>query len=152
MIALAIVLHLLSAVIWVGGMFFAYIVLRPAMGTLEPPQRLGLWAGVFKRFFPWVWAAILVLLVSGYWMLFGYFGGFAGSGLHIHIMHALGLLMMLLFMHLFFAPYRRLRKAVAAADWPVAGQQIGQIRRIVGINLVLGLLVVFIASGGRYLI
>lgn len=152
MIALAIVLHLLSAVIWVGGMFFAYIVLRPAMGALEPPQRLGLWAGVFKRFFPWVWAAILLLLASGYWMLFGYFGGFAGSGLHIHIMHALGLLMMLLFMHLFFAPYRRLRNAVAAADWPLAGQQIGQIRRIVGINLVLGLLVVCIASGGRYLL
>ena len=151
-IALAITLHVLSAVIWVGGMFFAYMALRPAAGALDPPQRLALWAGVFGRFFPWVWAAVILLLLSGYWMLFGYFGGFSGSGVHIHIMHGLGLLMMLLFLHLFFAPYRRLQRAVAASDWPLAGQQLGQIRRIVGINLILGLLVVTVASGGRYLL
>ena len=151
LIALAITLHVLSAVIWVGGMFFAYMVLRPPAGALEPPQRLTLWAGVFGRFFPWVWAAVILLLLSGYWLLFGVFGGFKNSGVYIHIMHAVGLIMMLLFMHLFFAPYRRLRRAVTASDWPAAGQQLGQIRRIVAINLTLGVVVVIVASGGRYL-
>ena len=151
-IALAIVIHILCAVIWVGGMFFAYIVLRPATGALEPPQRLGLWTGVFKLFFPWVWAAILGLLLTGYWMIFAYFGGFGASGMHIHIMHAAGLLMIGIFLHLFFAPYKRLRKAVASTDWPTAGGQLAQIRRLVGINLILGLIVVAIASGGRYLL
>ncbi len=64
--AVAIVLHVLSSVLWVGGMFFAYMALRPvAAATLEPPQRLTLWAGVFGRFFPWVWTSIVVLLVNG---------------------------------------------------------------------------------------
>ncbi len=79
-------LHALAAVVWVGGMFFAYMVLRPSAGPLEPPLRLALWPRVFGRFFPWVWASIAVLLVSGYAMLFLRFGGFAGAGLHIHVM------------------------------------------------------------------
>ena len=149
--AIAISLHVLAALVWVGGMFFAYMALRPAAGSLEPPQRLRLWAQVFGRFFPWVWAAIVVLLVSGYWMIFEVFNGFAGSGLHIHIMQAIGLLMMLLFLHLYFAPYRRLRQRVTDEDWAAAGTQLNQIRMIVAINLLLGLIVVAVASGGRYL-
>jgi uncharacterized membrane protein len=147
--ALANVIHLLSALVWVGGMFFAYVVLRPAAGALDPPQRLQLWAAVFGRFFPWVWAAIILLLLTGYWMVINIFGGFASSGVHIHIMHAVGLLMMLLFLHLFFAPYRRLKQAVDAAEWPEAGRRLAQIRLIVAINLSLGLIVVIVAAGGR---
>jgi len=42
--AYAVTLHILGAVIWVGGMFFAYMALRPAIvETLEPPFRLKLW-------------------------------------------------------------------------------------------------------------
>ena len=72
-------LHILAAVVWVGGMFFAYMVLRPSAGPLEPPARLALWQRVFGRFFPWVWASIAVLLISGYTMLFVHFGGFAAA-------------------------------------------------------------------------
>ena len=151
MMTVAITLHVLAAVIWVGGMFFAYMALRPATTVLEPPTRLALWARVFKQFFSWVWLAIIVLLVTGYWMIFSVFGGFANSGLHIHIMQGIGLLMMLLFAHLYFAPYRRLKSAVVNADWPLAGKQLNQIRLIVGTNLLLGLIVIAVASGGRYL-
>src|SRR3712207_2743588 len=101
---LALLLHSLAAAVWVGGMFFAYMALRPAAGALEPPQRLTLWRGTFDRFFPWVWAAVAALLVSGYAMIFLYFGGFSGAGLHVHVMHGIGLVMMALFAHLFFAP------------------------------------------------
>ena len=58
--------HAFAAVIWVGGMFFAYMVLRPATGALDPHVRLDLWGQVFVQFFPWVWASIVALLVSGY--------------------------------------------------------------------------------------
>ena len=143
-------LHALAAVVWVGGMFFAYLVLRPAAGRLEPPHRLALWRGVFARFFPWVWSAILVLLVSGYGMVLGLMGGFAGAGLHVHIMQALGIVMMLLFAHLFFAPWRRFHRAVDGGEFEKAGSQLAVIRKIVAVNLVLGLLVVIIGSGGRY--
>ena len=70
-------IHALASVVWVGGMFFAYLVLRPVAGSMAPPERLALWRGVFARFFPWVWASVLGLLVSGYVMLFWGFGGFA---------------------------------------------------------------------------
>jgi len=148
----AIVLHILSAVLWVGGMFFAHQVLRPvAVQQFEPPQRLRLWTQVFRRFFPWVWVCIVLLLISGYWMVFKLFGGMSSIGLHIHIMQALGWLMILLFLHLYFAPFRRLKEAVITEQWPEAGKRLNQIRLIVGINLSLGLIVIAIAAGGRYL-
>lgn len=150
--SIAIALHLLAAVVWVGGMFFAYMALRPvAGGLLEPPLRLPLWAGVFARFFPWVWAAVGVLLATGLWMIFAVFGGMAAAGLHVHLMLLLGLVMMALFAHVWFAPYRRLRQAVAAEDWPAGGAALQQIRRLIGVNLILGLVVVAVAGAGRYL-
>ena len=139
--SIALYLHLTAAVIWIGGMFFAYVCLRPAAaGVLEPPQRLQLWRATFERFFPWVWAAVIALLLSGYWMLFK-LGGFGGAGIHIHIMHAVGIIMILVFLHIYFAPFKRLQRAVAAADYPTAGKHLNQIRLLVATNLVLGLLV-----------
>src|SRR5271154_1111262 len=98
---IALTLHIVSAVVWVGGMFFALMVLRPASGPLDPPARLALWQRVFDRFFPWVIAAIALLLVSGYAMVFEVFGGFAGIGLHVHLMQATGIVMILIFLHLY---------------------------------------------------
>ncbi len=149
---IALSLHLLSAVIWVGGMFFAYTALRPVAGTLlEPPQRLQLWQQVFAKFFVFVIVAIVVLLATGFWMIFGFYGGMANTGAHVHTMMLLGLIMMALFGHLFFAPYKRLTKAVAAQDWPEGGKQLGTIRKLIAVNLSLGILVVIIASAGRFL-
>jgi uncharacterized membrane protein len=145
-------LHLLSAVIWVGGMFFAYMVLRPvAASQLEPPARLRLWSGVFSRFFPLVWVSLVLLVITGYWMLFKLFGGMAGAPIYIHIMNGLGIVMILIYLHVFFAPYRRLRQAVAIEDWPTGGAKLAQIRMLVGINTILGLTVIAIAGGGRYI-
>src|SRR5215468_11483677 len=97
MTALAFALHVLGAVIWVGGMFALYVCLRPALGTLEPPQRLRLMRVTFQKFFPWVWAAVLLLLASGYWMLIMTFGGFAGAPLYINLMQALAWAMIALY-------------------------------------------------------
>ena len=150
--ALPIVLHVLSAVIWVGGMFFAYMILRPiAAELLEPPTRLTLWAQVFSRFFPWVWAAIMLLLGTGFWMVFSVFGGFKTVGIHVHLMLAIGIMMMLIFMHIYFAPFRRLKQAVADKNWQEGGNNLGKIRKLIAINLSLGLLVVLIATIGRYI-
>lgn len=151
LMTLLIPLHLLAAVVWVGGMFFAYMALRPAAATvLQPPQRLPLWTRTFQRFFPWVWAAVVFLPATGYAMVFSVFGGMGRVGLHVHLMQGLGWLMILLFMHLYFAPFQRMKRAVAAEDWPAGGAQLARIRRIVGTNLVLGLVVAAIASAGRY--
>lgn len=149
-IAIALALHIASAVLWVGGMFFAYVCLRPAAGALEPPVRQALWAGVFRRFFPWVWAGIAVLLGSGYLMVFKVFGGFTHLPWRIDIMQGLGILMMLLFFHVYFGPYPKLTRCVESGDIAGGGRQITRIRRVVGINTVLGVILVAIAAGGRY--
>ena len=148
--ALLIALHVLAVVVWVGGMFFAYMVLRQSAGPLEPEARLMLWHRVFRRFFPWVWSSIVLLLASGYGMMFLYFGGFAGAGLHIHVMQGIGIVMMLLFLHLFFVPWRRFSDAVERKHFPEAVKHLGQIRRVVAANLVLGLLTIIVGASGRF--
>lgn len=146
----ALIAHVWAAVVWVGGMFFALLALRPATAPLEPGPRLELWTRVLARFFAWVFAAIVLLLASGYGLVFGVFGGFAGAGLHVHIMQATGIIMMLAFLHVYFAPWRRFRAAVARRDFVEAARQLNQIRWIVMANLALGLLTVAVGSSGRY--
>jgi uncharacterized membrane protein len=142
-------LHVLGVVIWVGGMFFAYVTLRPAAAALlEPPQRLPLWQATLSRFFTWVWIAIGLILVSSIWMLAA-LGGMKGAGSYVHAMLAIGVVMMLIFVHVFFAPYKRLTRAVQAKDWPAGGAALAQIRKLVGLNLILGLLTVVVAIVGR---
>ncbi len=149
--SLALALHAASAVVWVGGMFFAYVILRPvAAERLQPPLRLPLWSGVFARFFPWVWAAVVLLPVSGYFLIFQLWGSMGGAPLRVHLMNGLATVMIALFAWVFFGPYRRLRRAVAAENWPDGGAALATIRRLVGLNLLLGLSVVAIAVGGRY--
>jgi uncharacterized membrane protein len=152
MMSIAVTLHLLAAVIWVGGMIFAHQMLRPvAADQLEPPMRQPLWVGVFNRFFPWVWAAIIVIPVTGYWMLFGVFGGFANVGLYVHIMHGLGLLMIAIYLYVYFVPFKKLKQAVAEQAWPQGKAHIDRIRDMVGINMILGVITIAVGAGGRYL-
>lgn len=150
--SIAIPLHLLAAVIWVGGMFFAHQVLRPvAADQLEPPARLRQWIGVFGRFFPWVWIAIVALPATGYWVIFAVYNGMAATPVFVHVMNALGIAMITLYLWMFFVPYRGLKQAVTAEDWPEGGRQLARIRRIVGTNLTLGLITIVTAAAGRYL-
>jgi uncharacterized membrane protein len=146
----AVALHVAAAIVWVGGMVFAYMFQRPAAAAQEPLPRLTLWRATFARFFPWVWASIAVLLATGYWMIFGHYGGFAAVGLHVHIMQVTGWLMMLLFFHVYFAPYRRLCRALDAGDVPAAAKQLAQIRRIVATNMLLGLATAMVGASGRF--
>ncbi len=141
-------LHGLLAVIWVGGMFFAYLVLRPAAQPLEAPQRLALWSRTFGRFFPWVWAAVIILPATGYYLVLARFGGFAGLPPSVNIMQGLGIIMMLMYLHIFFAPYKRLRRGVESGDFVKAGHALGQIRQLVAVNMVLGLITIFVALMG----
>ncbi|MBM3510628.1 MAG: hypothetical protein FJX61_10920 [Alphaproteobacteria bacterium] len=143
-------LHVLAAIVWVGGMFFAYVCLRAAAGPLAPPERQQLWARTFERFFRWVWAAVVLLPLTGTWMIVHGLGGYGAAGFGVHAMQAIGGLMILIFLHLYFAPYRRFKAALAAGDTPAAGAALDKIRTIVGLNLVLGLGTAAIAAGARY--
>lgn len=146
---LSAILHVLGVVVWVGGMFFAYMALRPVAAiVLEPPQRLTLWAGVFGKFFPWVWVSVALILSTGLHMVVK-LG--AATPLYALVMLALGTLMMMLFGHVYYVPYAKLKRAVSQQNWQEGGAALGQIRTLIGINLSLGLLTIAVVFVGRAL-
>lgn len=152
MMSIALLLHVLSVVVWVGGMFFAYMVLRPVAAIqLEAPQRLRLWVGVFSQFFPWVFLAVGLILATGLLMLINGFGGMASASLDLRLMMGTGIVMMLVFFHVYFAPFQRLKRAVDAEDWTAGSRHLARMRVLIGVNLLLGLFTIVIAAGGRYL-
>ena len=143
-------LHVLGAVLWVGGMAFAILALRPALAVLEPPQRLALHQGVLARFFRIVWHAMPIVLVTGWLMLFGFYGGFRNAGWHIHLMHLSAILMAAIFVSIIGGPWKTFRAAMAREDRAAAAAAADNIRQLVTANLVLGLLTIGIAAWGRF--
>ena len=147
---IAVLFHILGITVWVGGMFFAYVALRPAAVTLEPPQRLRLWRDTLRGFFSWVWGSVALILASGLAML-SMLGGMRVAGVHVHAMLAIGLVMVGIFGHVYFAPFKRLNAFVEAADWKQAGAALAAIRKLVALNLTLGLITIAIATAGSVL-
>lgn len=144
--ALLLLLHILAATLWIGGMFFAHFCLRPAATALEPAQRLGLWRELFARFFPWVGAAVTVLLLTGFALAARI--GFAALPPAWHAMAGLGVLMALVFASILTGPYRRFRHALDDHDLAAAAAAQGAIRRRVAANLGLGVLTIAAAILG----
>jgi uncharacterized membrane protein len=135
-------LHLLCAVLWVGGMFFAYVVLRPSMAAIEPPQRMLLHTRVFRKFFLVVWHVMPLVLVTGGAML-ALNWDMATLPWQINAMMALGLLMAAVFLVIVFGPYRQFRRTT---DRNRMASSLDSIRKLIGVNLVLGLITVIVAG------
>jgi uncharacterized membrane protein len=147
---IAFVVHVLAAVIWVGGMFFAYMILRPSLPPLDPSNRLPVWRRVLARFFPWVWLCVVALPTSGVGMVSEEFGGFSTLGPYVRLMMMLGGVMIAIFLFLYFVPWRRFRASVSAADWPAAETHLRRMRLLVGINLLLGLVTIGVGASARF--
>lgn len=135
-------LHLLCAVLWVGGLFFTYVVLRPSMAAIEAPQRMLLQTQVFRKFFLVIWHAMPLILITGFAMLW-LIGGMAGAAWQVHAMLALGLVMSAVFLATFFGPYRQFRRTI---DRTRMAAGLDSIRKLVAVNLALGLITVIIAG------
>lgn len=141
--SLVLAAHLLGVVAWVGGMFYALAVLRPSLAALDPPSRLTLHLQAFRRFFLVVWHAMPIVLLSGYALLFGAYGGFKGVGWPVHVMHLTGLVMAGGFVWLFFGPWAALRR-----DRDAAG--VDRVRQRVLLNLALGAATIVVAAFGHF--
>lgn len=135
-------LHLLCAVLWVGGMFFAYVILRPSLQAIEPPQRMLVHTRVFKYFFLVIWHAMPLILITGFGML-SYFPGMAAAPWQVHAMMGLGLLMSVIFLIIYFGPYRQFRRTT---DRNRMADTQNSIRKLIAANLVLGLVTVVLAG------
>lgn len=151
MATLLFILHVLGAVVWVGGMAFAILALRPAVHeTLDPPQRLALMGGVFRRFFRILWHVVPIVMLTGWAMWLGWYWGFGRSIWHVHLMHLTGLVMTGIFAAVALGPVRAMRAALASGDAPGAAAALDRIRKGVSVNLALGLLTVAVAAWGRF--
>jgi uncharacterized membrane protein len=147
--SLMLLFHVLGVVVWVGGMFFAYMALRPAASKiLEAPERLPLWGATLHRFFSWVWLSIVAILISGFGMVAA-LGGFRAAGWSVLAMLAIGVSMMVIFGHVYFGPFAKLSTCAAARNWSEGSIALGKIRFLVGLNLLLGLLVIAVATVGK---
>ncbi|WP_285422622.1 CopD family protein [Pseudomonas sp. efr-133-TYG-103a] len=147
LVAFVYAMHVLAAVLWVGGMFFAWMILRPAViAALEGPARLKLWVQVFPRFFIWVWGAVILLPVTGIGMININFSGLQTAPRYVQVMIGLYVVMVALFLRISTLNLPELRKAVAAEQWPDGAAALGKIRRLLGINLLVGIAVIAIAA------
>lgn len=147
---LALILHLLGAVVWVGGMVFAAAVFRRVVGPLEPPQRQALHRAAFAKFFLIVWHAMPITLLSGLWLMFGHYNGFRGLPWPIHVMFTLGFVMGGVFLAIVFGPWPAMRRALDAGDIAAAGAAAARIRVLINVNLALGLISVALGGLARY--
>ena len=144
-------IHVLSIVLWIGGMAFAHFFLRPAVAQLEASVRLRLMHDVLGRFFQAVLVASLLTLISGVWMLgrvakqVVQSGGSFEMPLAWTVMAVLGIVMVAIFMHIRFVLFKRLGQAVAASEWSAGAAAMAQIRRWVSINLGTGFLVLLVS-------
>jgi len=147
-------IHLLSVIVWIGGMVFAQFFLRPSLATLEVPQRVQLMHQVLGRFFKAVLLSAGLVLVTGGWMIGRMARQMSHSGVKFNmpmewmVMASLGILMVLIFGHIRFALYKKLTRAVNAQDWPAGAAVLASIRTGVSVNLVLGVLIVLVTLLG----
>jgi uncharacterized membrane protein len=147
-------IHLLSVIVWIGGMVFVQFFLRPAVATLEAPQRVQLMHQVLGRFFNAVLLSAGLVLASGVWMIGRMARQMSQSGVKFNmpiewmVMALLGVLMVLIFGHIRFALYKKLTRAVNAQDWPAGAAALASIRTGVSVNLVLGVLIVLVTLLG----
>jgi copper resistance protein D len=72
--------HVLAALLWLGGMFFLGVVGAPVLRSVEPPElRAELFSRLGERFRRIGWATIGVLIVTGFGNL--YYRGLLSSTL-----------------------------------------------------------------------
>ncbi|MBI2746455.1 MAG: CopD family protein [Burkholderiales bacterium] len=141
-------LHLLAAMAWVGGMFFAYFCLRPsAADVLAPPQRLPLWLATLTRFLRYMALAAPVVLATGLSMLMSVGSQAAPTGWHA--MFAIGVTMAVVYAYIHLGLLPKLRAHCAASAWPAAAQVLNSIRQLVALNLTLGVFAVVAAVSGH---
>lgn len=150
--AIALIFHLVAINVWVGGTFFAIVILGRAIKNIAAAQQLIVWQLVLERFFTWAWVAVFILLTSGTWMVYSIYGGFDTIPVYIMLMGLIALLMISVFIYIYFFPYRQYKLLVQTNDVDSCIQKLAAIRFAGTINMILGLCVVVVIGSGPYIL
>lgn len=147
-------IHLLALFVWVGGMIFTHFFVRKPLATLPAVQRYPFIHHVLRRFFNAVSVSVVLVLLTGLWMIGRTAKQMANAGLNFQApwswtaMAMLGLIMIAIFVYVRVVPYRRLGRAVKRSDWALAADALSTIRQWVAVNMVLGIVVTAIGVLG----
>lgn len=150
--AIALILHLVAINVWVGGTFFAIVILGRAIKNVDVAQQLVLWQLVLRRFFTWSWTAVAILLSSGSWMVYSIYGGFDTIPVYIMLMGIITLLMISVFVFIYFFPYRQFKLLAQLNDVESCLLKLAVIRFAGTINMILGLCIVVVIGSGPYIL
>ena len=148
--ALSIILHLLAINVWVGGTFFTVVILPHAAASLEPAERHPFMRIVFKRFFFWVWLAMMILISTGGWMIYSVFGGIVNAPLYVVLMASITLLMVCVFLLIYFGSYRLYMQSLKQENLSNSERHLDYISLLSKINMALGICVVLVIGGGPH--
>lgn len=148
--ALSIILHLLAINVWVGGTFFTVVILPHAAASLEPAERHPFMRIVFKRFFFWVWLAMMILISTGGWMIYRVFGGIINAPLYVVLMMSITLLMGCVFLLIYFGSYRLYVQSLKQENLSDSERHLDYISLLSKINMALGICVVLVIGGGPH--
>jgi uncharacterized membrane protein len=140
-------LHVISAVVWVGGMISMRYAAHYSFVEIESPQkRLERTAHALKRLFYIVLPFVLILLVTAILMIKGYSISQSGFSSFAHAKEGIWTIM---FLNLLAMIYRRnkAQKALQNANFVLAKNQLGLIGKVmVPLNIILGVIAIFLGT------
>lgn len=131
-------IHLLSVVLWVGGMAFIMLVLRSGLLTIEPTTRVKVQGALFRRFFRTVWHVMPIAVISGLLLLILSYNH-QPMPWPVMVMQTGGILMAAIFVGMFMVPNRRLQAKLA--DGTATAEDLVPVRRLVLLNLAIGTII-----------
>jgi uncharacterized membrane protein len=144
-------LHVLAAIVLLGGLFFASLVFKPLAHGLDIETASSLRQRMLSPFFAWGWVSLLLILGTGVAMVFLKFGGFSGVPMIHRANMVIGIPVIVLFGYVFFGPWRAYRRVMARRDWTAAQREIGRVRVLMLLILGLGFVASVVSAVGRYI-
>ncbi|PLY04818.1 MAG: hypothetical protein C0625_15690 [Arcobacter sp.] len=138
-------LHVISAIVWVGGMIAIRFAVHYSMQEIEDPKiKLGRTLETLRRFFNMVIPAIIILLLSAIIMIIAL--KFKGTPLYNFVIakEAIWTIMTIVFI-VIFIKRKQASKAFEEGKFPLAKEKLMPIAQyLIPLNIILGLVAIYL--------
>jgi uncharacterized membrane protein len=148
---LALPIHIVAIVVWLGGLFLMSLVVQPSIRGLDSRLALSLWSRTLSRFMVWGSVSLIAIVASGIALVNLRFGGFSGMPTLHRLNMVIGIPAIALFAYVALVKWQRARRALARGDSIAAETSIRTIRRLMAIILAFGLIASIVSAVGRSL-
>lgn len=142
---LIVFLHIISAIIWVGGMIVIRFAVHYSMQEIEEPKiKLGRTLENLRRFFNMVIPSIALLLITAIIMILAL--GFKGTPLYNYVIlkEIIWTVMTIIFV-VIYIKRNKAQKAFNNGEFPIAKKQLEPLAKyLIPTNIVLGLIAVIL--------